>query len=305
MTEFSSHFAGAALRIVGKLRESIARTREVLERPAVRISVLGLTVSLFLAGAWFSFRGLAISPADLRGAPLLVLALLTLPSLLYGGAGLVLLARSGRLSIPLFRATVIGSDAYLAELLPIPGGAIVRTGALMKAGGQLSQSSALVVLTALLWIACGMIGASISLASIDLRLALPLGLIGSGLVSVIFAWLCRRAGAAIAILTLAHRAAGIALIAVRLQFSFAALHVSAQFTETFPFVLAGLIGSASSIAPAGLGIAESLAALAALKTAFEPGTAFLAVALDRLICLAACALLSVSARIFRHFKGVA
>lgn len=280
-------------------------TRKALQRPPVRLAMLTLAAGLFAIGGWLSFNGLAISVTDLRTAPLLVLAMLTIPALLYGGIGLILLARSSQLSIPLGKATVIGSDAYLAELLPLPGGAIVRTGALIKAGGGLKQSSALVILTAVLWIALGMTGAGLSLAPIDLRLGLPLGLIGAGLGGLVFVWLWRKTGPALAILTLLHRGLGIALIAFRLQFAFAALHVSASFSDTLPFVLAGLVGSASSLAPAGLGVSESLAALAALSTSFQPGTAFLAVGLDRVTSLAACALLSGSARIARRFKGAA
>jgi hypothetical protein len=290
---------------ISRLEAGIGMARGALQRPVVRLIMLALAAALFFVGGWYSFSGLAISPADLLGAPLLALALLTLPSLLYGGIGLILLARSSQLTIPLGKATVIGADAYLAELLPLPGGAIVRTGALMKAGGTIRQSSALVILTAILWIALGMIGAGVSLASIGLALALPLGLLGAGLASAVFVWLWRRAGPALAVQTLVHRAAGIALIALRLQFAFAALQVSTGFSQTLPFVLAGLIGSASSIAPAGLGVGESLAALVALSTAFRPETAFLAVGLDRVICLAACGVLSLSARLVRHFKGSA
>lgn len=281
------------------------RIRKEIKRPAVRLKMLTLAAALFVGGAWYSFRGLAISLTDLNGLPLLMLALMAIPSLLYGGIGLVLLARSSQLSIPLSRATVIGADAYLAELLPLPGGAIVRTGALMNAGGGLKQSSALVILTAILWIALGMIGAGFALISTELRLALPLGLIGSILSSLIFVWLWRQAGAVVALQTLVHRALGIALVGLRLQFAFAALHVSAGFSETLPFVLAGLIGSASSIAPAGLGVGESLAALAALSTEFRPEVAFLAVGLDRMTSLLACALLSGSERIARRIKGAA
>lgn len=286
-----------------RLQAGIELARKALRKPAIRLALLALAAILFIGGTWYAFDALAISPADLVWEPLSVLVLLALPSLLYGGIGLVLLARSSQLSIPLGKASVIGADAYLAELLPLPGGAIVRTGALVKAGGTIGQSSALVILTAILWIALGMIGTGFALATVGLNLALPLALLGAGLAAAIFIWLWHRAGPTLAMQTLVHRTAGIALIALRLQFAFAALQVSAGFSQTLPFVLAGLVGSASSLAPAGLGVGESLAALAALGTAFAPEAAFLAVGLDRMISLAACAVLSGSARLVRHFKG--
>jgi hypothetical protein len=289
-----------------RLEARVALLRVAMHRPKARLAILLFAASLFVVGGWLSFRGLAFSPTELRTEPLLILGLLTIPSLLYGGIGLILLARSSQLSIPLGKATVIGANAYLAELLPLPGGAIVRIDALMKAGGTIRQSSALVVSTAVLWISLGMAGAGLSLVSTGLFVAFPLALIGAGLAIAILTWLWRLAGPALAIQTLIHRLTGIILIALRLKFAFAALYISMELSETMPFVLAGLVGSASSIAPSGLGISESLAGLAASSISeFKPEIAFLAVGLDRVICLAACALLAGSARISRHFKSAA
>ncbi|WP_336980191.1 hypothetical protein [Altererythrobacter fulvus] len=261
----------------------------LLRKPVWRFAALALAVLIFAGGAWWSFSGLAISPSDLRPGPLAILALLMIPSLLYGGLGLVLLARSSGFSMPLGKATVIGAYAYLAEMLPLPGGAIVRAGALVKEGAGVKRSSALVILTAILWVSLGMLGAGIALWHQGLQLALPLLLAGLAFVLAITTWLWASAGPALAIQTLLHRMAGIALIAVRLQFAFAALHAPAALSAMFPFVLASLLGSASSIAPAGLGISESLAALVATTVEFSPGTAFLAVGIDRLFSLLACA----------------
>ena len=43
-------------------------------------------------GAYWSFRDLSLSPGDLRLLPLAILALLVVPSLIYGGIGFALLA---------------------------------------------------------------------------------------------------------------------------------------------------------------------------------------------------------------------
>jgi uncharacterized membrane protein YbhN (UPF0104 family) len=264
-----------------------------------RVPMLIFAGLLFVSGSYWSFQQVGISPAELKLGPLTILACLMVPSLLYGGLGLNLLARSARLSIPLGKASVIAAYAYLAEMLPIPGGAIIRATALMKAGGSLQRSSALVLLTAILWISLAMLGTGLALLQTHQHLAVPALLVGGGSAIPIFGWLWSTAGIAIAVQTLLHRIAGIALMAVRLQFAFAVLHTSIDFTQTLPFALASLIGSASSIAPAGLGVSESLAALTATVSAYPPSTAFLAVGIDRLLSLVACACVALFTQLRR------
>lgn len=260
--------------------------------------IIGATL-LFCGGAYYSFLSLGLSPARLDRGSLALLACLMLPSLFYGGLGLSLLAWSAGLSIPIGKATTTAAYASLSEILPVPGGAIIRASALMKAGGSLPRSSALVLLTAILWIALAMTGAGLALLQKDFRLAIPMFCIGALSTALIFGWLWVTASATIAIYTLLHRSAGIALMALRLQFSFAILHTSIDLWETTPFALASIMGSASSIAPAGLGVSESLAALAATVSAFPPGIAFLAVGIDRLTYLLVCGCIALLAQLRR------
>jgi hypothetical protein len=124
--------------------------RTCVSKPAFRFTFLGLAFLLFCCGAIWSFATLGLSPGDLHWRPLALLTLLIVPSLFYGGLGLVLLASSARLPMPLGKATSISAYAYLAEVLPLPGGAIVRFGALMDAGGNVRNSASLVLLTAVL-----------------------------------------------------------------------------------------------------------------------------------------------------------
>jgi len=283
----------------------VALVRHLQERRTrYRAPALAATLALFLIGAAVSYRHLGIDPRDLRLAPLGILVALIVPSLVYGGIGLVLLARSQGLRLPLPEATVTSAYAYLAELLPVPGGAIVRAMALVRVGGNVRESSLLVVLTAILWISLAMIGAGVALIAHGSLIALPIALFGAASTLMITAWLWRKAGATIAGLTLVHRVAGIALNALRLHFAFAALGFTIGVSETLPFVLALLLGSASSIAPAGLGVGETLAALAAASTHYPPSTAFLAVGIDRVLCLAGCAVVALLRQIRAPKSGV-
>src|SRR3546814_11372477 len=93
-----------------------------------RVPLLLIAGLIFLVGAYWAFSTLPISPGQLRTTPLLILAGLIVPSLLYGGVGPWLLARSARLSLTVGKAHAVSAHAYLAELLPLSGGAIVGDG---------------------------------------------------------------------------------------------------------------------------------------------------------------------------------
>ncbi|MBF9149901.1 hypothetical protein [Novosphingobium jiangmenense] len=255
-----------------------------------RASLLIAATALFACGSWYAFRSLGLSPLDLDLRALLATVLLMPLSLLYSGLGLVLLSRCVGAKTSLQQATTIASYGTLAEALPVPGGAMVRVGALMAAGASATRSSLLVLMTAVLWIALASLGCGFALW---LHQAPASWLLASvGLVGVIMtvSWLARHVGAKLTLLTVGHRFSGLVLIAVRLHFALLCLGLLVPPINTLPFALANIAGSAASIAPAGLGISESLAALVAGSVKVAPAAAFLAVGLDRLACLAASAL---------------
>lgn len=255
--------------------------------------------ALFAAGAWYSVRSLELSLTSLELRPLLALVLLAPFSFAYMALGLQLMAQSTGTSIALGRATTISAFAHLAELLPIPGGAMVKAGALVAAGARLGQSSLQVVLTAVLWIALAALAGGAVLAAKGLEaawFAMAGGSIGA---ITAFGWLVRSTGWRIANLTLTHRLFGIGLMMLRLFLSFHVLGIALAFADTPPFALAGIAGSAASIVPAGLGIAEVLAALMASPVAVPAGAAFLAVGIDRLVGLTASAAIALTSLLGR------
>ncbi len=255
----------------------------------------GLASLLFAAGALFSIRELGVHWNAIRIAPLVVLAIFVAPSSgIYGAAGLLILARSVRIRMPLAQSFRAAIYATVAEMLPLPGGMIVRTGALFRGGATLIMSSSLVLFTGLLWLGISMASAGFALLLSGHHLADPLLLSGIGISVPILAWLWRNASAAIAFWTAIHRLAGLMLMAARLQLAFAVLGATISLNETLPFVFASVLGSAVAIAPAGLGISESLAALLAVTSSHAPGTAFLAVGLDRLLCFFGSSLIALS-----------
>jgi hypothetical protein len=251
-----------------------------------RRPLLAVCALLFVGGTAWSASRLALDPDRLDWRPLLAMAMVTAPlTLLHGALALVLLGKAARVPAGLGWAARTSAYGQLAELLPLPGGAIVRTGALVAAGGRAGEATMLVLASALLWIAlagCAAGGYLLLSGGIDL-VGLPLALGGAvGLVANT-ALLWARAGPANALLTVVHRAFGLLLNAVRLLLAFMVIGAPVGLGATLPFVLANVAGSAASIAPGGLGVSEALAALLAGATAIKPAAAFLAVALDRVV----------------------
>lgn len=245
--------------------------------------LLALALALFVAGSIWSIRSLQLPLQQLNGTALAMLLGLSPLTMVYSGVGLQLMARAAGTRIAMGPSITTSALANLAEALPLPGGAIVRTGALMKAGAGLGEGAGLVLLTAVLWIMLGALGAGLAVLGTDQTAGWAL--VGLGLVGTLVStgWLWRQARPLLTLLILLHRLSGIALIALRLYLAFQVLGLTVPFVRSLPLVLALIAGSAAAIAPAGLGISEALAALAATTVAVPPAAAFLAVGLDRVM----------------------
>lgn len=257
-----------------------------------RNHILPVAVLTFIIAVIWAVGQLDLKWSQLRPFPLLLLFMVLSPlSIFYGAQGLVLLARVANTHISFAEALRASAIGQLAEILPLPGGAMVRTAALMKAGVGIIRSTALVTLTALLWIALAAAGAGWAVADVNTKAAWSLG--GGGFLGTILVlyWIAREGGICLMAGTLLHRLTGLLLMAIRLSVAFAILGHVIALDKTLPFVLAAIAGSAASIAPAGLGISELLAALMAAGLSTSPAAALLAVGLNRIIGLVSTAVI--------------
>lgn len=242
-------------------------------------------LGIFVIGCTLSIIDLGIAPDDIEIQALAILLTLLAPlGLIYAAVNMLVTARAAKVEMGFGQSIRIASFAQLAEVLPLPGGAIVRTAALVKRGATTAHSASHVLANALIWIACAAFAAGLSLLSLGWIPALLA--IGGFLVAVgATGWLAARAGPGVAFVSLALRIFGLLLVAARLYFSFAALQLTVNLDETLVFAFASIAGSASSIAPAGLGISEGLAAILSQATSTIPAAAFIAVGLNRLVSL--------------------
>jgi hypothetical protein len=256
--------------------------------PAQKAVASALGAALLIGGVVYSVRRLGIGWRDVNALPLLINLLLVQPAIVALAA--ITLRLSGRAvgaDIRLAPATRAVGYATFAEILPLPGGALIRGAALMRAGADLGGAASIVTATALLSLALIVFIASAALWLLGSPHVVPVLLAGlAG--TLLFAWrILRRAGLPLTLGITAIRLATISAGAVSVLLALGALSAPASLGEALVISVSGTLGSVVTIVPAGLGISESIAAALASMTSIAPAAAFLALALHRTLALVA------------------
>ncbi len=266
------------------LHPLIGQARAWLKR--FRVPLFLLAAAIFFGGLWWSASELELGLFELDWLYIALLGLIVVPlTFLYGAVNFWVLAKGAGATSNFGLAFKTACIAQFAEILPLPGGAMVRGGALMVQGTSLKRAASHVTVNAVLWVACAALAAGIALGlgnAIALAIAAG-GLLGIGLC---LAWITRASTLAIALTAFVIRGFGLLLAGLRLFLAFAAISVPLDLIDAVPFAFAAILGSASSLAPGGLGIGEMLGAAMANLTVVTPAAAFLAVGLNRIIGIA-------------------
>ena len=281
-----------ATRLRGWL-EAAARWRT--PPPRWRGVILLAAATIFVGGVVLSLRELDVAIEDVTWWPLVVIAVLGTPAtVLANAAELRAMARAidPDLSVSWRRAVQVVVVATAANVLPLPGGALVRIHALKVAGMTVPRATAVNLVAAVLWV-----GAAVSLAGLAALayapaaggLALALGLAGVVVGLAGLRSLARRPAWGGAGALLGVEVATTLLHAVRLLLVLIALDVEVVAAQALVLGAAAPLAAAAGIFPSGLGLAELLSALLAPAVALSAASGFAATALVRVIGLAAIA----------------
>lgn len=263
-------------RLIGMTREARGWSRRH------RLPLLAAALALFVGGLVYSITTLKLEWQDLHLTSLLMLVFALGPvTIVYSAINMQVMARAIGVHVDFWHGVRVSAFAQVAELLPIPGGAIVRTAALMERGGTTGKSAGIVAAFALLWIGCAALGGGIALRS-NGAFGPLLTLAGIVAISAITFWLAGNAGWKIALIAFALRLIGLCLVATRIAVAFLVIGLLIDSADAFAFAFAIVLGSAASIVPAGLGIGEGLSALMAGPTGISTAAAFTAAAINRL-----------------------
>jgi len=253
-----------------------------------RVILVGAALG-FVIGIVLSIRAQPQVIYNLQWLPVLWLVALTIPATIALNAWeFVLSARLIGHHIEFRSAletTIIGG---VANMLPLPGGIMVRVAALKAAGASLKHGMSTTLFVAWIWFGVAFAYAGAWMMTLGATNAGAVFLV-SGIVILLISFTATmrllkkwRVTMHLTVIKL-----GLVLIdAARVYLSLWALSSSSSFGQASVLTASSVVGSAISIVPAGIGIREGVAALMGPLVGLAASSAFLATSLNRLFGLA-------------------
>ena len=287
--------AGRLGRVLGRLPGR--RTRSA----GADRAVLALAALLFLATFAFGLGAVPSKGLQLTVWPLVVLALVVVPlATVANGLEYAVAARIGGHRVALREALEISVLSSAANLLPLPGAALVRVRAMRRRGASYRQALAVTVLVGGAWLATSLVlaGGLLALRQWDTErvvaaAVLGAGVLGLGAVATGVARLARpgQAQPLVAAL-LGAEVLAVAVATARFLLVLHALGLDVAVEQAVALTVAGVVASALGFVPGGLGLREALAGVIAGLVGLPVATGVLAAAVDRLVGLPVLAVLA-------------
>lgn len=185
--------------------------------------------------------------------------------------------------------------ATAANLLPLPGGPLVRLQAVADGPGGWSKATRTTLVPSAGWLAATFLAAGAALGAQGWS-ALAIVVAGLGAAATVAAGLLvpkeRRSVGTLSTLAVLE-VSFVAVSALRLVALFAALGHPIGFLPAVVLTTAAVLATAAGVFPGGLGLREILAALVAPLLGVPPSLAILVSALDRVVGLGTVSLLAV------------
>ena len=259
-----------------------------LNDPRVRQWSLRIAVGFLVAGIVASLSANPELLFNVRYGPVLILLVVAVPVTLLLNATEFLISgrllRAELLPLRCLEITILGSAA---NMLPLPGSTLVRVAGLKAAGVSYVDSTAVTLLIAVNWIGIAFLCAGMGLWMLEsLELASAFMAIGGVAlaVSIVLCWRISQ-DAHLVVYVMGTKVALVITDICRILLCFEALGVSTTIWHASAFSISGVLGSAVSIVPAGLGVREGVFAAIAPIVGLSASAAFLAATLNRLVGL--------------------
>ena len=277
-----------------KMETALGHGRAFMRRPFFQRSAFAVAFMVFFGGLAWSFQARPVLFQNINTPLFLLLIVFFCPLIL-------------SLNIIVFRITarITGVDFNWAEAgrltvlssalnhLPLPGGPVLRIAAMKERGADLLSASAVNLASAAIWMGLSFfyaglwaIGIANILAMICIAAGAALVCLGGGML-----WRVRRKAADILSLV-AVNGALVCVYSLALWTGFQTVGLAVLFREAGVLSAAGVIGSAASFLPGGLGAREAAAAYLAKQISFDPFAGFAVTALVQIAMMIALAGLS-------------
>lgn len=191
----------------------------------------------------------------------------------------------------------ISTLSSAANLLPLPGSVVVRTGSLARRGSTIAQATATGLIAGVAWM-----GSAFATAAVGALLLSQFTIGGAGiLTALVLIALSRRLARRLAENALeawpSLVAVEFALTVVsgaRFFFVIVALGFDVSGGQALALTVSGAIASAAGIFPAGLGLREAMSAGIAALVDLPAAVGFVAASIDRVLGLAVLGLATIS-----------
>lgn len=269
---------------VSRIGGGLRRARRWSRHPSSRALLLALGLALFIALTVQSFRSLPPIDTPAWWAVAILIALTTPLTVALNTAEFKMIASSAGADVGWLRACGTSVVASLANLLPVPGAAVVRTTALVREGVPVGRSAEANLLAAMVWVSATALLAGVALA-FESHTSMATGFVLIAVAAVALPVLGlrvrRTSSSAIAAGLIAVEVLTAVLSSVRILLGFRFLRLSIGFGSALVIstsqVLAALIG----FAPGGLGLRELLSGVLASMVNADSSNAVAATVVDR------------------------
>lgn len=252
--------------------------------------ILLIASGVFLLGLVVAYRNQPLDMDSLSLTPVLIVLLLAMPmTLLLNGVefffGVRLLGRAITLRDAM-ETTIIGAAA---NMLPLPGSAMVKVARMKGLGVDLRHGVSVTLLLAVIWLGVAFVYAGAWLVGEQEGYTVGMAALAGGTVLLLASGLFTlklygKPGMILRLLSV--RILLVALDAGRLFLCLIALGMDGNFMQASVMAVSGVLGSAVSIVPAGLGVRELFAAAIGPVVGIAAAQAYLASALVRFLGLA-------------------
>jgi uncharacterized membrane protein YbhN (UPF0104 family) len=194
------------------------------------------------------------------------------------------IARSVEIELPWRESFVTATAASLANMLPIPGAAAVRTAAMVRRGGSLLRAGEVNALAAIVWVAiAGMLVASSFGDRLGSGFAVAALIVGCAAALVLSSIrLASISNWAIVTEMSLIEAAKVAVSGARLYLAFRVIDSPISVGDSMAIGASHALASIAGFFPAGLGLREALAGGLATMVHVDAETAVAATIVDRL-----------------------
>lgn len=273
--------------------------RNWAQRYRVQLTLTAFLV--FLGGLWLSVSSLGLTWSNLNYSSLLLLVVPCMIGNVLNGIELQLCAFAARARIGLGHAVATSSLATIANLLPLPAGAILRGAGMVRGGATAANAAGVLAMAAIMWLGMAIAITACALATVN---RVWLGVAGvATIVTLLVAYaIARRSSVRLALGFLAVRGGLLGLTVFRLWLALAAVREPSTLAGAAYYAVAGLAGSVVMIIPAGLGVSEALAASMASAAGASPAAAFLALGISRIAGLSIAGIFATFAVVFRRVR---